>query len=152
MPSWAWRLCARRLTGVIPWYALVLCALLILGWQSAALPPSAEAQGSVWAIDGSRGIGIAEAFVRNSPTFRFDGFEDSLRLEALRPMESCPGCYVYTIYFESKHPGFGDRSGRGITAALTPHRATIVLRGQKVVSGVLDNAWDMTSQRILDFE
>jgi hypothetical protein len=130
---------------------LVLCALLILGWQSAAWR-SAEAQGSAWAVDGSKGIGLAEAFVRNSSTFRFDGFEDSLRLETFRPMESCPGCYEYTVYFESGHPGFGDRSGRGITAALTPHRATIVLRDQKVVSGVLDNAWDMTSQRILDFE
>jgi hypothetical protein len=151
MPSWAWRPLAKRLTGAIPWYVLVLCALLILGWQSAA-SPSAEVQGSAWATDGGKGIGIAEAFVRNSPTFRFDGFEDSLRLEAFRPMGSCPGCYEYTIYFESGHPGFGDRSGRGITAALTPHRGTIVLRDQKVVSGVLDNAWDMTSQRILDFE
>jgi hypothetical protein len=152
MPPWAWRPRARRLTGVIPWYGLILCALLILGWQSVASPPSAQAAGSAWAIDGSRGIGIAEAFVRNSPTFRFDGLEDSLRLEAFRPMASCPGCYEYTIYFESGHPGFGDRSGQGTTAALTPHRGTIVLRDQKVVSGVLDNTWDMTSQRILDFE
>jgi hypothetical protein len=130
---------------------LVLCALLILSWQTAAAS-SAEAAGSAEAIEGRRGIGIAEAFVRNSPTFRFDGVEDSLRLEAFRPMESCPGCYAYTVYFESGHPGFGDRSGRGIAVALTAHRATIVLRDQKVVSGVLDNAWDMTSQRILDFE
>ena len=90
--------------------------------------------------------------MRNSSTFRFDGIGESLRLESLRPMAACPGCYEYTLYFESRHPGFGDRSGQGITAALTAHRATIILRDQRVVSGVLDHAWDMTSQRILDFE
>jgi hypothetical protein len=97
-------------------------------------------------------MSIAEAFVRNSPTFRFDGVAESLRLESSRPMTSCPGCYEYTLYFESRHPGFGDRTGQAITPTLTAHRATIVLKDHKVVSGVLDGAWDMTSQRILDFE
>jgi hypothetical protein len=34
----------------------------------------------------------------------------------------------------------------------TPHRAHIVLAGEVVVSGVLDHAWDMARQMILDFE
>ena len=152
MPSRAWSPGVRRLTRILLWCELVLCALLIPGWHSAASQPPSAAAGAPRAIDGSRGVSIAEAFVRNSSTFRFDGIEDSLRLESLRPMASCPGCYEYILHFESRHPGFGDRSGLGITSALTAHRATIILKDQKVVSGVLDKAWDMTSQRILDFE
>jgi hypothetical protein len=39
-----------------------------------------------------------------------------------------------------------------MTPRRTPHRAHIVLAGELVVSGVLDQAWDMARQMILDFE
>src|SRR5262249_8236703 len=82
MPSRACSPRVRRLTRILLWCELVLCALSIPGWHSAASQPPSAAAGAPRAIDGSRGLSIAEAFVRNSSTFRFDGIEDSLRLES----------------------------------------------------------------------
>jgi hypothetical protein len=101
---------------------------------------------------GASGLAVVEAVVRNSPTFQFDGIEESLRLESVRGLTACPRCYEYTLYFESHFPGFGDRTGLVITPTRTPHRAKIVLVDQAVVTAVLDDAWDMTTQMILDFE
>jgi len=123
--------------------------LLLPGWATAA-PPVHLAKGLT---EGEvMGTAMAEAYVRQSPTFRFDGLEDSLRLEAVRPLTACPGCYEYTWYFESQFPGYGDRSGLALAPMRTAHRAKIVLAGGTVVSGVLDDAWDMTRQLILDLE
>jgi hypothetical protein len=122
--------------------------VLLLGWQSATASPPAAAEGTV----DQHGLAIAEAFVRNSATFRYDGVPESLRLQSVRPLAACPGCYEYVLSFESQHPGFGDRASVPLTQAPTPHRATIILRDHAVVSGVLDAAWDMAQQRILDFE
>jgi hypothetical protein len=118
----------------------------------AAAIPDTWAAGTAGGQGGSRGVAIAEAFVRNSPTFRFDGIEESLRLESVRSMASCLDCYEYAVYFENRHPGYGDRTGLEITPGRTPHRAKIVLVNQEVVTGVLDYAWDITNQLIIDFE
>ncbi|GIX49117.1 MAG: hypothetical protein KatS3mg131_3328 [Candidatus Tectimicrobiota bacterium] len=93
-----------------------------------------------------------EAFVRGAPTFRFDGIEESLRLEAVRRLAFCPGCYEYTLYFESRFPGYGDRRGDLLSPARTPHRAKVLLVNRQVVSGLLDGAWDMVHQLIVDYE
>jgi hypothetical protein len=119
-----------------------------LGWQSATSTPLASA---AVAVD-PHGLAIVEAYVRNSATFRYDGQPESLRLQSVRPLADCPGCYEYVLSFESQHPGFGDRAGVPLAQTPTSHRATIILSDGAVVSGVLDAAWDMTQQRILDFE
>lgn len=102
--------------------------------------------------DGAEGLALTKAYVKQSPTFQYDGLEESLRLEAVRSLTGCPGCYEYTWYFESLFPGYGDRAGLALTPSRTPHRAHVVLAGEMVVSGVLDHAWDMTRQLILDVE
>jgi hypothetical protein len=101
---------------------------------------------------GAGDIAKVEAFVRNSATFRFDGIGGSLRLESVRPLAFCPGCYEYAVYFESQSPGYGDRSGVGITPGRTPHRAHIILVDHEVISGVLDHAWDIANHLIVDYE
>ena len=132
-----------------------LCWVLVVGvWiapnvGAAASPPMQLAKG---VAEGAEGLALTEAYLRQSPTFQYDGVEDSLRLEAVRPLTGCPGCYEYTWYFESLFPGYGDRHGLAMTPRRTPHRAHIVLAGELVVSGVLDQAWDMARQMILDFE
>ena len=97
-------------------------------------------------------MSLTEAYLRQSPTFEYDGVEDSLRLEAVRPLTGCAGCYEYRWYFESLFPGYGDRTDLAMTPKRTAHRAQIVLAGEVVVSGVLDHAWDMARQMILDVE
>jgi hypothetical protein len=55
---------------------------------------------------------IAEKSVKNSPTFTFDGIEDTLRLTGTLTAR-CPCCWVVTFEFHSRHAGYGDRTGQG---------------------------------------
>jgi hypothetical protein len=133
-------------------YVLCLVGILLPAIWAVASSPDATS-GHMPVIDAlSRGRHVAEVLVRQSPTFRFDGIEESIQVEAVRPLEACPACYEYTLYFETRHPGYGNRQGLGITRELTPHRARIVLKQNRVVTAILDNSWDIATQQIVDFE
>jgi hypothetical protein len=136
------------LLGVI----VVICAWPLTCVGASASPETPLAKTMALATDGAAGVAIVEAYVKQSPTFQFDGLAQTVRLESMRSLTACPGCYEYTLYFESQFPGYGDRAGRTLTPGRTPHRAKIVLAGATVVSGVLDDAWDMSRQMILDLE
>ena len=126
-----------------------LLALLLLlgGAAAAAYYPLAGPAGS------SAGIRVAEDFVRNSPTFRFDGIEDTFKLESSRAIKFCPGCYEYAFYFESRHPGVGDRTGIQLRNIITPHRVVVNMTYEtNVVMGVMDESWDIGRQLIIDRE
>ena len=88
---------------------------------------------------------LAESFLRNSPTFRFDGLPDSVELIA-RMDGDCETCVLYTFGFESSHPGYGDRTDLPLADALTPHEAVISIEDGLVVSAQIDNIWDVMTQ------
>ena len=88
---------------------------------------------------------VAEDFVRNSPTFVFDGIEGTLRLaNTLRPR--CPYCWVFIFEFDSEHAGYGDRTGQVLTQVITPHEVSIAVERLEITSAVMDNKWDMINQ------
>ena len=123
--------------------------LLVLGSAAAAAYyPMGEPAGNPASLQ------AAESYVRNSPTFQFDGIEETFNLESVREIQFCPGCYEYTFYFESRHPGVGDRTGvQPLRDIITPHRAVINLTyDTNVVMGVLDDSWDIGRQLIIDRE
>ena len=126
----------------------MLAVLLVLGGAAvAAYYPLTGPVGS------SASIQVAEEFVRNSPTFRFDGIEETFELESSREIKYCPGCYEYTFYFESKHPGVGDRTGIKLRDIVSPHRVVVNLTYEtNVVMGVMDDSWDIGRQLIIDRE
>ncbi len=126
----------------------LLAVLLVLGGAAAAAYyPLTGPVGS------SASIQVAEEFVRNSPTFRFDGIEETFKLETSRAIKFCPGCYEYTFYFESRHPGVGDRAGIKSRDIITPHRVVVNLAYEtNVVMGVMDESWDIGRQLIIDRE
>lgn len=91
---------------------------------------------------------IAEEFMRNSPTFVFDGIKDTLALidtTALR----CPYCWQFTFEFESRHAGYGDRTGQALAQVITPHRATITVVQGEIIYAVMDGKWNMIDQKLL---
>jgi len=109
--------------------------------------------------EGSREL--AEKFVRNSPTFVFDGIEESFKLvkteglvveheqdgsEKLSQMRG----WIFTFRFESAHAGYGDRTGQMLAEVITPHEAVITVEQGEVKSAVMDGKWDMVNQRMLD--
>ena len=126
----------------------LLAVLLVLGGAAAgAYYPLTGPVGS------SASIQVAEEFVRDSPTFRFDGIEETFKLESSRALQFCPGCYEYTFYFESRHPGVGDRTGIKLRDIITPHRVVVNLAYETdVVMGVMDESWDIGRQLIIDRE
>ncbi len=88
---------------------------------------------------------LAESFLRNSPTFRFDGMPDTVRLMD-RAAGDCETCVVYTFGFESSHPGYGDRIDLPLAAAVTEHEAVISIEDGLVSGARIDNIWDVITQ------
>jgi hypothetical protein len=85
---------------------------------------------------------IAREFVLLSPTFAFDGMEDTFEFSPITVMESFPEQYRLEATFTSSHGGFGDRTDQIITQALTPHTMSILISEGAVISAVTDEEWD----------
>ncbi|MFW6126174.1 MAG: protease inhibitor I42 family protein [Chloroflexota bacterium] len=92
---------------------------------------------------------IAEQYVRNSPTFAFDGMEDSLSLAGNVTMR-CPYCWAFEFEFQSSHAGYGDRTDQAVAQVITHHTAWITVHRGEVVEAVMDGVWDMMEQRMVD--
>lgn len=96
----------------------------------------------------------AEDFVRNSPTFTYDGIEDSLVL-----VSRCPFCWSIIFEFDSAHSGYGDRTGQVLSQVITHHSAQIYVNTAvvtssyddiEIVDAVMDSEWDMINQELLN--
>jgi len=104
---------------------------------------------------------LAEDFVRHSPTFAFDGIAESLELTATAAFsekhisidtpaeDEVRGC-EFTFQFESRHAGYGDRTGQMLSQVITPHEAVITVEQGKVISAIVDGKWDILRQSMLD--
>ena len=90
---------------------------------------------------------IAEEFVRNSPTFKYDGIEETLRLTEMYPPNVTLRGWQFIFEFDSRHTGYGDRTGQILAQVITPHRIVIVVEQGKVTYGVIDDRWDMVNQQ-----
>ena len=91
---------------------------------------------------------VAEEFVRNSPTFVFDGIPATLGVgETLHPDPSSAWTFVFR--FETAHAGYGDRTGQMVAEVITPHEAHITVENGEVVSALMDGKWDMLVQRLV---
>ena len=97
--------------------------------------------------EGSREL--AERFVRNSPTFAFDGIPNTLELvETLYP--DTENAWQFVFQFESANAGYGDRTGQMVAEVITPHEAIVTVEQGEIKNGVMDGKWDMVNQRMLD--
>lgn len=93
---------------------------------------------------------IARDFVENSPTYKFDGYnlthKETLYLEVV----DCTDCYGFVFEFESRHAGYGNRTGKMLAQVITPHEAHITVKNGEVTSALLDMKWDMINQTFLE--
>jgi hypothetical protein len=89
---------------------------------------------------------IALEWLRNAPTFSFDGVPDSMRVIDTVIAESYPEQYFITITFECTHAGYGDRTGEALAQVITEHTAVVVVSAGEVRSAVIDEAWDEFNQ------
>jgi hypothetical protein len=92
-------------------------------------------------------IDIALEFLRNSATFKFDGIGETIEVKETRILESYPVQYIIIISFNSRHAGYGDRTGQVLAQVITSHSAWIKVVEGEVVSAILDNTWDELKQK-----
>jgi hypothetical protein len=91
---------------------------------------------------------LADEFVRNSPTFRYDGIQDTLRLEeTLYP--DIENAWQFIFSFESSHAGYGDRTGQILAQVITPHEVVIMVEQGKIKTSIMDGSWDMLKQNLI---
>ena len=91
---------------------------------------------------------VAGLFLRNSPTFKFDGIEGTLNM-AVSEAGATPKTWVFHYEFQSRQAGYGDRTGLFLAQVITDHKARIVVEQGAVVSAVLDDRWDELNQKII---
>ena len=94
-----------------------------------------------------RAIRIAQDFIIQAPTFKYDGVPDTLAVTDTMILESFPVQYVVTITFECLHAGYGDRAGETLAQVITPHIATVKVVNDNVISVILDGQWDELNQQ-----
>ncbi|MBR9676573.1 hypothetical protein GOV04_00335 [Candidatus Woesearchaeota archaeon] len=86
-------------------------------------------------------------FVKNSPTFVFDGIEETLTVGPVVSLSKCKNCWLFEIRFDSRAAGYGDRSGQILAQVITEHNAKVFVEDDEVTAALLDEQWDMVVQK-----
>jgi hypothetical protein len=123
-----------------------LVALTALILVSLIVPTSIYALQSQPVIDPKD---IALNFIRDAPTFSFDGIATTLRVVDDVDLKSNPVQHLVTLTFTCLHSGYGDRTGKPTLQVLTPHTAMITVVEGKVTSAVLDDRWNELNQELI---
>ncbi len=92
----------------------------------------------------------AKEFIMNAPTFRFDGIRQTVNVTYIAEATVPPGTLAHVVVmitFESRHAGYGNRSGQALAQFITQHTAVINVVGNEVTSAVLDGKWDELRQK-----
>ncbi len=95
---------------------------------------------------------IARDFVEASPTYKFDGYNLTHKETLYPEVVNCTDCYGFVFEFESRHAGYGNRTGKMLAQVITPHEAHITVKNGEVTSALLDNKWDIINQTLVDNE
>lgn len=90
---------------------------------------------------------IALKYIKDGPTFSFNGITTTLKVTDVIINKSNPSQYTVMVGFQCLHGGYGDRTDQIITQAITPHTAVVTVVDGKVISAVIDGAWNEATQR-----
>ena len=93
---------------------------------------------------------VAMDFLKNSPTYAFDGIPGTITVIDTLIMESYPIQYVFIITFDSTHAGYGDRTDQMLAQVITTHQAGIKVVNGEVTAAILDDVWDMINQEEME--
>lgn len=92
---------------------------------------------------------VAKNFVKNSPTFEYDGIPGSIEITE---KEKIDGEWKVVLKFKCTSAGYGNRSGMIVAQVITEHIAEIIIRDNEVVSAIYDGKWDEIAQRPIEIE
>ncbi|VVB95912.1 Uncharacterised protein [uncultured archaeon] len=92
---------------------------------------------------------IATNFIKNEATYKFDGIPGSFKLNYTLPLK-CMYCWEFYFEYQSRNSGYGDRTNVIVNPVVTNHTAVIVMENGTIKSAVLDNKWDMKTQKLIE--
>lgn len=92
---------------------------------------------------------IAQQYVVDDETFQFDGIDETLKLAGTETLR-CPYCWAFLLEFQSRHSGYGNRTGQTLLQVITPHTARVVVESGVVTSAVMDSKWDMMAEKAIE--
>ena len=84
---------------------------------------------------------IAENFVKQSSTFRFDAIPESLIITNYKIL-NCSYCYSFTFTYKTLHAGCGNRSNQFLPEQITQRKVEVILERGRVTKAILDNIYD----------
>ena len=92
-------------------------------------------------------IANARQFTETHPTFLYDGIPESLNLNLVSVMETkTTPVYIVEANFDSRHSGYGDRTGEFVAQQITPHIMRIMISERGISSATIDGIWDEVNQ------
>ena len=109
--------------------------------------PSSSAGEGVPSPAEKRAMEVVEAYVKNTPTYQYDGIDRSLQLVEINPSAECATCIELTYVFQSRAGGYGDRTGKIVTQVITDHTVVETVNSAQVTTAVMDSRWDMIAQQ-----
>ena len=90
-------------------------------------------------------------FIVSSPTFKFDGIKETLKIGYYAVRESLPPHVSIAVTFSSANEGYGDRTNQILTDSITNHTMTILVEGgTEIRSAIIDKVWDELNQTRID--
>jgi hypothetical protein len=90
---------------------------------------------------------LALDYLKNAPTFNFDGIEGSMEMVNMIIAESYPVQYFITISFDCRQAGYGDRTDMVLAQVITTHEARVSVVDGQIINAILDDQWDEKIQR-----
>jgi hypothetical protein len=95
-----------------------------------------------------RSLAIAEDFIRECPTFTYDGIHESVRLSIIDVLPQLH-CWRFTFIFNCRHSGYGNRNGQRLLQMPERHRISITVESGIITDAVIDEIWNEIQQRSL---
>lgn len=79
-------------------------------------------------------------FLKKSPTFTYDGLEETLEVIEVELVTS--DTWHIVIHYTSRYAGYGDRTDMVLLPVLTPHETIIIVARGEVISATTDGVFD----------
>ena len=97
----------------------------------------------------NQAVYTATQFLRKSPTYSFDGIEESIELLNIDTLRT-PYTWSITLGSTSRNAGYGDRSDIMVATVLTEHTMVIIVSQGEITSAVTDGAYNELTSSILE--
>jgi len=86
----------------------------------------------------------------NSLTYTFDGEDLTFVEKRGLDLVGCENCYEVEFSFESRHAGYGDRTGKMVAQVITPHSIVVLIEDGEVTRVTTDGKFNEMTGEFLE--